>query len=177
MEENEKIDSFTEIVRQHESYIRGCIRIMGVPLGSVDDLAQETFIIAFRKYDPKAENPAIRSWLLTIARNLVLNERRKTSRRLQILNENYSEFANEKVDSILEDIKLQESISAVKACVNELPENHREIILLKYREKATSIVIGEHMRRDPSTIRQMLKRTVDKLRKCVDFKLGEGLYE
>ena len=44
------LDVFADLVRQHQSGLRGFIRTLGVESARVDDIAQEAFVVAYRRY-------------------------------------------------------------------------------------------------------------------------------
>ena len=169
----QNIEKFSKVVSEHQSAVRACIRVLGIPDGYVDDVAQETFIIAYKKLDEFDSTRSMRSWLLGIARNLVINERRKTARRFKILNEHLPELMAEHALPILEEFQAKERAHAVKDCVNNLPERNRRVICMKYEEGRTASYIADILERDSSTIRHLIGRIVTGLRKCVETKLGE----
>ena len=79
------LTEFTAVVSEHHSSLRYYIQGLGVNASWVDDMAQDTFLVAYRKRDEldAVENPG--AWLRTIARNLVLNEAAKLNRRQRLL--------------------------------------------------------------------------------------------
>lgn len=75
-----KGDSFRDLVDTHQHLVfRICFHMMK-ETGSAEDLAQDTFVTAFRKiaqFDP--DSGKFSTWLLTIAKRLCLNALRKAS--------------------------------------------------------------------------------------------------
>ena len=69
------------LVQEHQAGVRAFIRALGVDEAWVDDVAQETFLIAYRKLDHWDRTREAGPWLRGIARRLALNERRKAARR------------------------------------------------------------------------------------------------
>ena len=162
------IDEFGEIVNEHQASVRACIRVLGIPSGFVDDLAQETFIVAYRKFSEFDNSKSIRSWLLGIARNLVLNERRKSARRFRLLNENLTDLMQEEAVSVVEEFQAQEKLKLVKSCIENMPDRNKEVLNLKFEGGKTAASIAVKMQRDSSTIRHLLARIISGLRKCVN---------
>jgi RNA polymerase sigma-70 factor (ECF subfamily) len=76
---------FADLVREHQSSLRGFIRALGVESLGVDDLAQEAFLVAHREYQSFDRQKDFGRWLRGIARNLVANERRKEARHARLL--------------------------------------------------------------------------------------------
>jgi RNA polymerase sigma-70 factor, ECF subfamily len=166
------VDEFSSIVEEHQASVRACIRVLGIPTGYVDDVAQETFLVAYKKLNDFDESKSMRSWLLGIARNLVLNERRKTARRFRILNDNLTEIMQDSALSIMEDYEASARLKAVRSCIQDLPEKNRNVLNLKFERGKTAASIAVKLQRDSSTIRHLLSRIISSLKKCVDGKLG-----
>ena len=82
---------FVEQVREHHAGLRGFVRSLGVDPPWVDDLAQEAFIVAYNRLDEYDHDRDFGAWLRGIARNLVINERRKNARRKRILSDNLTD--------------------------------------------------------------------------------------
>lgn len=86
---NEKIStaSFaTEALPELDAVYRYALRLSGAP-DEAEDLAQETFLRAFRNWDSYTPGTRIRSWLFTICRNLFFRARERAGRRQEIMAE------------------------------------------------------------------------------------------
>ena len=82
------LKEFTRVINEHHSSLRYFIQGLGVNPAWVDDIAQDAFLVAYRKWEEfeSLENPG--AWLRSIARNLVMNETAKLNRRQRLLDEN-----------------------------------------------------------------------------------------
>ena len=78
-----QIRAFDELVRRHWAGIRRFL-LGYLPHGSSDDIAQETFLRAYRKIEQYDGNRPFLPWLFTIARRLALNEIRSKSRKREV---------------------------------------------------------------------------------------------
>ena len=78
-----QIPAFDELVRRHWGGIRRFI-LGYLPHGSSDDIAQETFLRAYRKIEQYDDNRPFLPWLFTIARRLALNEIRRKNRKAEV---------------------------------------------------------------------------------------------
>jgi RNA polymerase sigma-70 factor (ECF subfamily) len=103
----------------------------------LEDLAQETFLRAYRNIaDFDAEKGAsFSSWLITIARNLAINEKAKKKRRrehpISTLERTHDLF-EESPQGILEKRSLY---SKVQNAINKLPEKLHAAVVLSYFEE------------------------------------------
>lgn len=65
---------FQELVRRYLNQLQGFLRYLHAPTDKVEDLAQETFLKAFRSLEGfDAQRPFL-NWLLSIARNTLYDE-------------------------------------------------------------------------------------------------------
>lgn len=78
-----QIRAFDELVRRHWAGIRRFL-LGYLPHGSSDDIAQETFLRAYRKIEQYDGNRPFLPWLFTIARRLALNEIRRKNRKGEV---------------------------------------------------------------------------------------------
>jgi RNA polymerase sigma-70 factor (ECF subfamily) len=71
-------NAFGELVRQHKSAVRGFLRrLTGGDHALADDLAQETFLAAYRNLRKFRGGSALSTWLLGIAYNRFRDARRR----------------------------------------------------------------------------------------------------
>jgi len=78
-----QIKAFDELVRRHWAGIRRFL-LGYLPDGSSDDIAQETFLRAYRKIEQYDGNRPFLPWLFTISRRLALNEIRSKKRQREV---------------------------------------------------------------------------------------------
>jgi RNA polymerase sigma-70 factor, ECF subfamily len=70
--------AFGELVRRHQSAVRACLRkLTSGNHALADDLAQETFLLAYRNLRSFRQQAKFSTWLYRIAYNAFLAERRK----------------------------------------------------------------------------------------------------
>jgi len=78
-----QLPAFDELVHRHWGGIQRFL-LGYLPHGSSDDVAQETFLRAYRKIEQYDDNRPFLPWLFTIARRLALNEIRLRTRKAEI---------------------------------------------------------------------------------------------
>ena len=70
--------AFGELVRRHQSTVRACLRkLTGGNHALADDLAQETFLLAYRNLKSFRQEARFSTWLYRIAYNAFLGDARK----------------------------------------------------------------------------------------------------
>ena len=84
-------EAFESLIREHQKMIHAlCYRMTG-SLADAEDLAQETFIHAYRSFAEFRGQAKVSSWLYRIAINLCLNWRKRVARQARV----HEEFAKE----------------------------------------------------------------------------------
>jgi RNA polymerase sigma factor (sigma-70 family) len=124
-------ERFAEVFDRHYAEIHGYVsRRLGPSLA--DDLASETFLIAFdrrRRYD--VAHPSARSWLYGIACNLISRHRRAEMRRYRALARADAAHA---VDGLVDGVAARLDAEALRgrlaAALVEMPDGDREVLLL-----------------------------------------------
>ncbi len=69
------------LFRAHYPFVRRVLRYFGVPPASVEDAAQDVFVVVTRSIDKVRDDVDERSWLLGIGRRIARNHRRSALRR------------------------------------------------------------------------------------------------
>lgn len=68
--------AYAELFRAHYGKVVRWLNVLGIPGGAADDLAQEVFIIAHRKFDQLRPDASSTAWLMSIARNVAATHQR-----------------------------------------------------------------------------------------------------
>lgn len=169
-----EINEFAAVVREHHASLRYFIRSLGVQQAWVDDIAQEAFLLAYRKWDDLDEIGNAGLWLCTIARNLVLNELSKTSRRQRLLDENMTTLlvAAEGGEASSPGSAADRGIrhQALRDCLSKLPERSRQVVYARYFEDQNSTEIGSALKMSTTAVRQILFRSRNLLAECLQRK-------
>jgi len=95
-----------------------------------EDVAQDTFIAAWRQLGQLREAGRLRAWLCGIARNLARKARRRTEREAPLENTVVFEGANP-FDQAAE----AESGRVVRDALLRVPETYRDVLVLYYRDQ------------------------------------------
>ena len=163
---------FAGLVKEHQASLRVFVRSLGVEPDWVDDLAQDAFVVACREmgsYDPERD---FGKWLRGIARNLVRNELRKQGRHRRILHEDLSRHLMEFSEQ--EESRFDVSqVSALRDCVEQLPNRSRELVHSRYYEGWNASILADKFEMKAATIRQTLLRIRRQLYQCINQRVKE----
>lgn len=170
-----RIEAFSALVYEHQSSLRGFIRALGIESAWVDDIAQEVFIVAYRGFESFDSQKDFGKWLRGIARNLVINERRKEARHARLLDGPFTDLmlaAHSDTPSPEETVETQRVVEAMNDCVGQLPERSRDLLRQRYHGPETATSLAAHFRMSPDAIRQSLVRIRAQVKQCIQKKLA-----
>ena len=164
---------FNDLVLEHHVPLRAFIRTLGVEQAWVDDLAQESFLVAYRELNSFNQELDFGKWLRGIARNLVRNELRKNARRKRLLHEGLAELLQQQAEdepNLLELCRM----SALRDCVEQLPGKSRELVAGRYRDGWESGDLAEQVGMSAEAVRQALVRIRRQLKQCIEYRVAEA---
>jgi RNA polymerase sigma factor (sigma-70 family) len=153
-------EAFARIVEQYQSLI---CSIAYSATGSVcqsEDLAQETFVIAWKELPRLREPQKLRSWLCSIARSVISNVSRKQRHE--------PAHAAEPIDTAgetatTEPIPSERAINREEEAIlwrslERIPDLYREPLVLFYREQQSVAKVAEKLELTEDAVKQRLSR-------------------
>ncbi len=153
-------DAFGQLVARYQSSVCGLAYSACGNISQSEDLAQETFIIAWRKLGDLEEPAKFKSWLHGIARNLVNNTYRQQTRNplasSEPLEESLTATASASNPTELAISKEEEAI--LWRSLEQIPETYREPLVLFYREQQSIERVAAILELSEETARQRLSR-------------------
>ncbi len=108
----------------------------------VDDLLQETFIVAYRKRGTFDGSAAVRTWLYAIAGRLAMRHRRGASRWLRAFRV-FSDEPERINANPADELERARAAAAVRAVLDLLPFKQREVVVLYELEGMDGAGIAE----------------------------------
>lgn len=170
--ESLRLSDFRDLVTEHHVALRAFVRSLGVTPEWVDDLAQETFLIAFRELKRFDADRDFGKWLRGIARNVVRNELRKDARHRRIAHEGLTELLARRENA--EPTALERSrLSALRDCVEQLPKRSRQLVAGRYGGGYAASELAAQMQMTADAARQALCRIRARLKQCVELRMAE----
>src|SRR5580704_1651881 len=153
-------DAFGQIVSRYQSLICSLAYSATGSLGQSEDLAQETFITAWRHLGHLREREKLRSWLCGIARNRINNflrrEGREPMRKAEPL-ENASESHSPEPLPVEYTISKEEQ-GILWRSLEKIPEIYREPLVLFYREHQSVEAVAQSLDLSEDAVKQRLSR-------------------
>lgn len=133
------VEAFTELARRFEQKIHHTILALTRNLQDADDLAQETFMQAYKSLKDFKQQASFFTWLYRIAINLTLNflKRKKKEKMKETLNEGLPHQLNSKasVHSPQQDSLQKELSEKLQEAIDSLPALYRtSFVLVVFQE-------------------------------------------
>lgn len=159
---------FSRLVREFGLPVRSFIHARVQNAADAEDLAQETFIAAFRGLDRFETGQSFEAWLIGIARHRVLGHFRSSDRRHRA-NERFREECLAKIAAELDDIEQEtghEPLQRLMDCVEKLPERMRQVIRARLRGEDGSMA-AKLLNTTRGAIYMLQLRANEHLRECM----------
>jgi RNA polymerase sigma-70 factor (ECF subfamily) len=165
-------DAFERLMRKHyRSVLNFIARFIGRP-AAAEDLAQEVFLRIYRsrsRYAPKAR---FRTWMFTIARNISLNEIRRSGKSEDLIRQGDPDDWSSTSSSPQSgdapgpeaELLLLERREKVHRAIATLPDNQRSAVLLRRFEDLSYAEIASVLGVSQKAVKSLLSRAKVNLR-------------
>ena len=123
---------------------------------AAEDVTAETFRRALRalpRYEPRGV--PLRAWLCRICINLINDELARRKRALRFASPMPSDPPG---DSAVDAIAQAETRAMVHALIDQLPPDHREVIMLRFADDLSVAEVATRLGRSPDAVKQLQRR-------------------
>ncbi len=159
--------AFDQLVVRWDRKIRGAAyRVLGSD-DEAREVSQEAFLKAFRNLQTFKREARFSSWLYQIALNLCRDRLRRRRGRQFVSLDAVAEVVPARLraePSALELVESRDLARAIAAAVDGLPEEQREVVVLKEYEELTFPEVAEVLGIPVSTVKTRLYRALTQLR-------------
>lgn len=130
---------FQQVYEAHFDFVWRSVRRLGVFDRDVDDVVQETFLVAYRRLETFEGRSTLRSWLFGIARRVVSDHRRRVKRHpedaLAVSTVPEAEGRDAHPD---EQVARVEATRVLRAFLETLADEQREVFILAELEQMSA---------------------------------------
>ena len=153
-QEGDRNAEFTKFMRTYQNMVFStAARLSGNDV-QAEDIAQEVFLRAHRRFDELRDNPRAAGWLKTVATNLTFTHLTRYRKRWVFFSQLQSadegdddpvlDFADDA--SVVEEVRADERHEYVEAALRELPEHQRVPLVLFHFEDLPYEEIAQKLR-------------------------------
>jgi len=153
-------EAFGLIVARYQSLVCSLAFSATGSLSQSEDLAQETFVTAWRQLRNLREPEKLRSWLCRIARNLTYDALRQQGREPSHRADSLAEVAESPAPEPLptEQAISNEEQTILWRSLEKIPEIYREPLVLFYREHQSIEAVAQNLELSEDAVKQRLSR-------------------
>ncbi len=153
-------DAFGQIVARYQSLICSMAYSATGSLSQSEDLAQETFVAAWKQLADLREPEKLRAWLCGIARNLINNMHRRQGREPAHNAESLEEASasHSPEPQPVEQAISREEEAILWRSIERIPEIYREPLVLFYREHQSIETVAKDLELSEDAVKQRLSR-------------------
>lgn len=164
--------AFSGLVRQYQARVRASLAVRMNCKHDAEDLAQEAFVIAFRKlaeFDVECE---FGPWVGSIAFNLLKNYQRKHkaepiggAAELELL-------MNQQLEIRVRESEESSKLKALRLCITKLSEDMKMLLQKHYHHGLSVAELTQEAGVKHSVMTMRLHRMRDQLRRCISEQEG-----
>jgi len=170
----------TRLYQDHSHRLKPiCVHFLGYQDADIDDIVQQTFLIAFQKLPEFEPRSTLYTWLAHICVNLCYERIRRRKKVLVSLQEDLEQMTASLVHSREHDkgVKDKEGrkMQLLEKLIGTMSEKCRRIIELRDRAGESYAAIGKAMKIPIGTVMSQLARCRETLKQMVRSSLKEGL--
>lgn len=163
---------FETLVREHADMLNIYLRSALGNTSDVDDVFQETMIVAWRRLDDFDHTRPFGPWLRGIARRLVLAHNRARVRNL------CSPAALDQIETRLGQLAArksdtwEEKLEVLRACVKSLPQHYRIVVTHRYFQQQGIKQVSEALELSTAAVKKRLQRARALVLECIQSELA-----
>src|SRR5436305_3824789 len=147
-------NAFGQIVRKYQALISGLIYSACGDLNASEDIAQETFLAAWKSLSGLREPEKLPAWLCQIARHRMLDQHRETSRENARLARAVTQYDRASAPPPDEEAMSAEEREVLWRSLSQIAEPYRQTLVLYYRQNQSTSQVAAALEITDDTLRQ-----------------------
>jgi len=161
--------AYEELVHAYQGIAFRIAYVLAGNAADAEEAAQDGFVKAWRALGRFREGAPFRPWLLQIVANEARNRRRSAGRRAHLALRAATEHpSGDAAPSPEAAVLSAEQREALLAAVNELPEDQRAVISLRYFLGLSEQEVAAALDLPSGTVKSRTSRALDRLRELYD---------
>ena len=161
--------AYEELVYAHQGIAFRTAYVIAGNAADAEEATQDGFVKAWRALGRFREGAPFRPWLLQIVANEARNRRRSAGRRAHLaLRAATQEPSGGAAPSPEGSLLSSETREALLAAVNELPEDQRTVVVLRFFVGLSEAEVAETLNVPAGTVKSRTARALERLRESYD---------
>jgi RNA polymerase sigma factor (sigma-70 family) len=158
--------AFEALVQRHHRRVFGLALLLVRDPHGAEDVTQDVFLRAYRALKTCTEPERFVAWLAGIARNCAREWLRGRGRSTLPLDA----LPDQSLDMPVQEPTLderQDRLAALERAVAALPDDVRQVLVMKYQERRTCAEIAERLQKKTNTVAKTLSRAYEQLERII----------
>jgi RNA polymerase sigma-70 factor, ECF subfamily len=160
--------AYEELVNAYQGIAFRTAYVIARNASDAEDAAQDGFVKAWRALGRFREGAPFRPWLLRIVANEASNRRRSAGRRAGLALRAAQEPSGDAAPSPESALLSSEQRAELLASVEELPEEQRDVVALRYFLGLSEAEVAETLGIAQGTVKSRNARALERLREAYD---------
>lgn len=167
--ESDRSTEFLTLLTQHDRALGLYVYSLVTSNADADDILQQTKMVMWRSFDQFETGTNFLAWARKVAFHQILTYRRQQKREHLPLSEETLEAIAHEVSKLSTDGDSRKE--ALLECLGKLPQEQRQIVLLRYYEDLEVETIAKRIQSTAGAVYRALSRVRFSLLDCVEKKL------
>jgi len=164
-------EEFVRLFVAHEGRLRAFIRSLLPTWADVDEVMQETSLVAWRKFTRYERGTNFLAWVFTIARFEALDHLRRRGREQLVFSDAVADLMAE--EAAPEGETLERQSHALERCLAKLDGPQRELLLLSYQPGARLHEVAARAGRSVQGHYKSVQRLRARLLECIEGEMKQ----
>lgn len=167
----EQYESFVRLFVSHESRLRAFVHTLLNNWDAVDEVMQETSLVAWRKFNQFEPASNFMAWSAAIARFEALKHLRRLSRERLVFNDEILDLLAE--ETLEEADTLEQHRTALSSCIEKLDERQRQLLKLAYQPGVKFHEVAAQAGKSTQAFYKTIQRLRATLLQCAERQLKQ----
>jgi len=164
-------ERFVHLLVQHEAALRAFVRSLLPRWEDVDEVMQESTLVAWRKFGQFQEGSSFLAWAGAIARFEALKQLRKQSRDRLVFSDDVLELIVQ--EGLEESAALERERRALEECLGKLDVAQRDLLRISYEPGARLHEVAARAGKSVQAFYKTIQRLRQTLLDCIERRLRE----
>ena len=174
MPDKHETEELIALLTANQTRLRAYVLSLTANPETAMEVLQATNLVIWRKAEHFEPGSNFVAWAFKIARLQVKAHRNKSIREKTLFSEEFIDELSSYVSEQETQEELQEVQSALGHCLEEFPENRKELLWLRYRDNLRIAEVAKQQGKKVGAIKQLFHRMRQVLLRCIERRLAEG---
>lgn len=158
--------TFEEVYEQHYRFVWRVLRALGLPPATVEDAAQDVFVIVHRRLPEFEGRSSVRTWLFRIASWVATHERRRA--RTKPVHELIDDDVRDGRPGPFEMTARTQALRAIERILSRMSEEKRIVFVLMDIEEMRAHEVADVLAINVNTVYSRLRLAREQFRRLLD---------